>query len=109
MKQINLTYKGKTYTLEYTRRTVAQMEKAGFLITDVDTKPVTTIPALFAGAFASHQKFIKPEVVEEIFENIKGKDTLISKLVEMYQETALSLLDEPEEENEGNANWEPNW
>lgn len=109
MKQINLSYKDKTYTLEFTRRTVAQMEKAGFVLSDIDDKPVITIPTLFAGAFASKQKYIKPEVVEEIYKNLKGKDTLISKLVEMYQETALSLLDEPEEDNEGNATWEPNW
>lgn len=109
MKQINLTYKDKTYTLEYTRGAVAQMERAGFIVSDIHDKPVTTIPALFAGAFISKQKWIKPDVVEEIYKNIKGKDTLIEKLVEMYQETALSLLNEPEEDNEGNAAWEPNW
>ena len=109
MKQITLNHKGKSYVLEFTRRTVEQMERAGFVLSDIENKPVSTIPALFAGAFVAKQKWIKPEAVEAIYKSITGKDKLISLLVEMYQETALSLLDEPEEENEGNATWEPNW
>ena len=109
MKQITLNHEGKSYVLEFTRRTVEQMERAGFVLSDIENKPVSTIPALFAGAFAAKQKWIKPEVVEAIYKSVMGKDKLISLLVEMYQETALSLLDEPEEENEGNATWEPNW
>ena len=30
-KQLNFTYKDKEYTLEFTRRTVSEMEKKGFV------------------------------------------------------------------------------
>ena len=48
-KQIVFTYEDKEYTLEFTRRTVKQMEDEGFVAQDIDRKPMTLLPALFAG------------------------------------------------------------
>lgn len=39
-KQIVFTYEDKEYTLEFTRRTVKQMEDEGFVAQDIDRKPM---------------------------------------------------------------------
>ena len=107
---INDPTTGVTYTLEYTRKSVEMMEKSGFVADDVQRKPMTMLPALFAGAFLAHHRFVKRDVIDNIYAHLNHKDELISALVEMYNEPLLSLLDEPEQEgNEGNLNWKTGW
>ena len=105
-KQLTFTYNGKDYVLEYTRNTVRQMENNGFVANDIDTKPMTILPALFAGAFLAHHRFEKPEVIDAIYSKLKDKHLLIEKLAEMYNEPISTLLEEPDE---GNLEWTPNW
>jgi len=101
---------GDTYTLEYTRKTVEQMEKQGFVAQEVTEKPMTLLPALFAGAFLAHHRFAKRDVIENLYARMTKKDELISKLVEMYNDPIMSLLDEPEQgESEGNVSWTADW
>lgn len=107
-KQLTFTYDGKEYTLEFTRRTVAEMEKKGFVAADITEKPMTTLPALFAGAFLAHHRFVKEDVINTIYSKLTKKEELIGKLAEMYNEPILALVDEPEE-NEGNVNWTATW
>nr|DAR21974.1 MAG TPA: protein of unknown function (DUF5055) [Caudoviricetes sp.] len=108
---INDPTTGVTYTLEYTRKTVEMMEKSGFVADDVQRKPMTMLPALFAGAFLAHHRFVKRDVIDSIYARMTHKDELIAALVEMYNEPLLSLLDEPEqtEGDEGNLNWKTGW
>ena len=108
---INGPTTGVTYTLEYTRKTVEMMEKSGFVADDVQRKPMTMLPALFAGAFLAHHRFVKRDVIDSIYARMNHKDELISALVEMYNEPLLSLLDEPEqtEGEAGNLNWKTGW
>ena len=47
-KQLNFTYNGKDYTLEYTRRTVTEMEKKGFIAAEVEQAHVHS-PGSFRG------------------------------------------------------------
>jgi hypothetical protein len=107
-KQLNFDYKGIKYTLEYTRRTVEQMEKAGFVAEYIKTKPMLMLPQLFAGAFLAHHKFTKPEVIDEIYAKMTNKGELIGKLAEMYNEPILALIDEPAESSE-NLTWTQSW
>lgn len=107
-KQLKFTYKDKDYVLEFTRRTVTQMEKNGFVANDVENKPMTVLPTLFAGAFLAHHRFEKKEVIEEIFSKMTNKEDLIGKLAEMYNEPILALVEDPEED-EGNVNWTASW
>ena len=107
-KQLNFKYNGVDYTLEYTRRTVEQMEKAGFVAEDIKTKPMLMLPQLFAGAFLAHHKFVKPDVIEEIYSKMTNKGELIGKLAEMYNEPILALIDEPAESSE-NLTWTQSW
>ena len=85
---------GESYTLEYTRKTVEIMEKQGFIADDVDRKPMTMLPALFAGAFLAHHRWVKKDVVDRIYARLPRKDELLPKLVEMYNEPILSLMEE---------------
>lgn len=107
-KQLIFNYEGKEYTLEFTRRTVAEMERKGFLISDVTEKPMSTLPALFAGSFLANHRFVKADVIDTIFSNLTNKEALIGKLAEMYNEPILTLVAEPEE-SKGNVNWTATW
>ena len=107
-KTITINYEGTEYTLEFTRRSIEAMERQGFVIGDIKTKPMTTLPTLFAGAFLAHHRFIKREVVDAIFEKLSGKENFLEKLAEMYAEPFEALMDEPEE-SEGNLTWGANW
>lgn len=107
-KQLIFTYEDKEYTLEYTRRTVAEMEKKGFIASDITDKPMTTLPALFAGAFLAHHRFVKEDVIETIYNKLTKKEELIGALAEMYNEPIMALVEEPEEDK-GNLNWTATW
>ena len=107
-KQLSFTYEGKEYCLEYTRKSVEQMEKQGFVAADIQSKPMTVLPALFAGAFLANHRFVKQDVVDAIFAKMTNKSELIGKLAEMYNEPIMALVDEPEEA-EGNVDWTASW
>lgn len=103
-KKLSFTYDDKEYVLEYTRKTVAEMEKKGFIASEITDKPMTTIPALFAGAFLANHRFVKQETIDTIYSKLTNKEELIGKLAEMYNEPILTLVEEPEE-NAGNVSW----
>lgn len=107
-KQLSLNYKGTQYCLEFTRKSIETMEKNGFIISNIQDKPMTTLPALFAGAFLAHHRFVKQDVIDEIFSKMTNKSELIGKLAEMYNEPIMSLIDEPED-TEGNLDWTASW
>ena len=107
-KQLNFNYNGVEYTLEFTRRTVEQMEREGFVADDLQTKPMLMLPTLFAGAFKAHHRFVKREVIDEIYSKMTHKDALIGKLAEMYSEPIKALLEEPDA-SEGNVDWTQSW
>ena len=107
-KHLIFTFEDKEYTLEYTRRTVAEMEKKGFIASDITDKPMTTLPALFAGAFLAHHRFVKEDVINNIYTKLTKKEDLIGKLAEMYNEPIMALVEEPEEDK-GNVNWTATW
>ena len=107
-KQLRFTYQGVEYCLEYTRKSVEMMEKNGFVAGDIESKPMTTLPALFAGAFLAHHRFVKQEVINEIFAKMTNKGELIGKLAEMYNEPIMALIDEPGAA-EGNLDWTASW
>ena len=108
-KFLRLTDKAtnKTYTLEFNRKAVETMERQGFNISEFAEKPMTTLPALFRGAFLMHHPATKREVVDNLFDQVSNKRELINKLAEMYTETLDVLLyDDENDENEGKVEWE---
>ena len=108
MSQIKFNYKNKDYTLEITRRSATVIERNGFVLEEVSTKPNVMIPLLVQGAFLKYHQNLKPSKIEEIFENIANKNALVQALLEMYAETVNTLTggDEDEEETKGNVTWE---
>ncbi len=104
-QNIEFEYEGKQYTLEFTRDIVRQMENAGFLIDEVQTKPALRVPQLFAGAFLRRHRREKQEKIEEIYKHFKDKDRLIAKLSEMYYEALSTIMDEPEEDDPKKIVW----
>jgi len=107
-KQIIFSYEGKDYTLEFTRRTVKQMEDEGFVARNIDDRPMTLLPALFAGAFKAHHRFVKPDVIDAIYASMPNKDKLIEKLAEMYNDPIMTLMEEPEDSAK-NVDWMTSW
>ncbi len=103
-KTLNFTYKDIEYTLEYTRNSIKQMERSGFVAEDIAKKPMTLLPDLFAGAFIAHHRHVQPNVIDEIYANMIDKEGLIKALVEMYNEPIASLMDEPGDKK-GNIAW----
>lgn len=110
-KVITFPYEGKDYTLEFTCDSVRTLERDGFVIEDMAKKPMTVLPKLFAGAFLAnhkHDKNIRSKI-DEIYKKFTNKGELIEKLAEMYNETVETLVDEPEDGDEGNISWKSNW
>ena len=106
--KITINYKNNDYTLEYSRTTAAQIEDQGFSLEQLTKKPVKMIPMLFYGAFLKHNRGIKRQLVDEIFENLVNKtgendeNGIIAILAEMYAETVQTLTDS-KSVDEGNA------
>lgn len=106
MKQITFEHEGRNYTLEFTKNSVRQMERRGFVIDEIASKPMTVIPNLFAGAFLSKHPQMKREKIDELYEAFGDKQLLVRALVDMYSETIEGLLDESDA---GNVTWTPNF
>ena len=104
--KINLTYKGETYTLEYNRNSVILLENAGFKLDEFLEKPMSNIELAFAGAFMKNHPKVNQNTIDEIFKSLKNKSGLITTLNKMIRESYDSLLEDPEEDDEGNATWE---
>ena len=105
-KQIQLTYKDKEYTLEYDRKTVGDLENMGFSANQMVDKPAAMLPLLFKGAFIKNHRFLKEDIINDIFEHISDKQELIRTLGEMITETYTSLMESDESDTkEKNASW----
>ena len=107
-KKITFTNDKVKYTLEFTRAAVKQMEAEGFNISDASTKMVSTIPALFAGAFIANHPDITQEEIDKIYEAMPEKTALIEKLAIMYSDVINTLLSEPEEGSK-KIEWRASW
>lgn len=106
--KITVTYKNENYILEYSRLTASAIEKQGFVLDDITSKPNIMIPLLVHGAFLKHHRDLKTKMVDEIYEHIinkSGKENeegFIGVLADMYAETVSVLTDE-NAVDEGNA------
>lgn len=109
--KINVTYKDKDYTLEFSRTTAAQIEEQGFVLDQITEKPVKMIPLLVYGAFLKHNRGIKRSLVDEIYENLINKagdeetQGFIAVLAEMYAETVQTLTDTKPVDEGNKAVW----
>ena len=102
MSKIVLNYEKDEYVLEYSRQSVKQIEGQGFVLNELQSKPMTMIPLLFEGAFIKNCRGTKRKVIDKIYESIPDKTALIEALIEMYADTMSSLMDD---NDEGNVTW----
>lgn len=106
METIKFDYDGKHYVLGYSRESVKQIEAQGFVLEELNKKPLTMIPLLFYGAFAINHRGIKRKLTDEIWEKIKGEE-ILAALIEMYSQTVSDLLGVDEDsENPNRIVWE---
>lgn len=108
-KQITLTYKGKDYTLEYTRSSIRRMERDGFDTGSAEANPMSSVYALFRGAFYAHHSGLNSKVVDEIFDKIGDLREWADDLLEMYKETFEPTRDDDENENAGEISRTKSW
>lgn len=99
--KITFTYGGKDYVLEFTRKSVEEMERRGFVAEDFLSKPMTMLPTMFAGAFIAHHRLTKRKLIDEIFATIDNKTELINTLAEMYSLVINEYIDELEKVDNG--------
>ena len=102
MSKIVLNYEDKEYELEFNRQSVKMMESQGFVLDEITSKPMTMIPLLFSGAFIKNCRGTKRSVIDDIFDGIADKTSLMQALMEMYAETLSTLTDDV---SEGNVSW----
>jgi hypothetical protein len=109
MQTIKLNFEGKSYTLEYTRKSVEIMSRQGFKLNDIADAPILAIPMLFQGAFIENHKNLRKSDTDRIFEAQNHKGELINALCEMYRAPLEALLEDydegAEDGNEKNVTW----
>lgn len=108
--KITIEYQKNEYVLEYSRTAVKQMEQQGFVLDQISDKPMTMVPLLVYGAFTKHNKGIKRNLVDEIYEHISdkigdGENGFIQTLLEMYAETVNTLTDNSSVDEGNKAVW----
>ena len=98
-KKIEFTYDDELYTLEFNRDSVKKMEDHGFNIAQAENKVVSTIDALFKGAFEMHHSGTSKKKLEEIYDLFSDKTGLFEALVEMYSDTLKTLTEDNNSKN----------
>jgi len=90
-------HKGTQYTLEYTRDAIKQMERGGFSLDKAGETPITSLLALFKGAFIAHHPRTSQSTIDEIWDSLGNKDGLFEALANLYNEPLEALMKEPDE------------
>lgn len=105
MAKINITYGKENYVLEYDRESVEHMINRGLTRDEIINNPFS-YAELFYGAFRKHHPFVARKTTDKMWDEISGKEQIISALIEMYSAPIAALISDPEET--GNVTWEIN-
>jgi hypothetical protein len=92
---------GREYTLEYSRKTVAKTEQAGFDANRLESASMTMIPLLFWGAFLMHHPYMTREQTDKIlFEGLGGmNEDEMAHLGKLYAAPFQALIASEDEQN----------
>lgn len=104
-KKIEFEKDGEKYVLEYTRESVALMEKQGFEVDQLIKKPMLMLPLAFQGLFYKNHRRATKQFIDEIYDAFKDKDKLLETIAEMLDECYTSLTEGEKGEDSGNIDW----
>ena len=104
-KKIEFEVNGEKYVLEYTRESVALMERQGFEADELIKKPMLMLPLAFQGLFYKNHRKITKQEIDKIYKSFKDKDKLMATIVDMLEECYTSLTETEEGEDSGNIDW----
>lgn len=105
MASILIKSNKKSYRLEYNRSSIVRMEENGFNVSNIDTKPLSTITLLIRGAFYMHNPSLSDEEIDKIAEQVGDGQGFIQVLTQMYQD-ALTSLTSGKDDTTKNFKWE---
>lgn len=103
-KAIRFTFEDEEYTLQFTKRTIKEMEAQGFRIREVADKPMTLWPMLFKGAFLANHRKTKEATIDAIYKAMPDKAALVDAMMELYDEPYSAMMDDPGE-TDPNVTW----
>ena len=85
---------GREYTLEFSRKTVSKVERAGFDVNSLESKSMTMIPLMFWGAFLMHHPSMTREQTDKIlFDGLCGlNEDEMAYLGKLYAEPFQNLV-----------------
>lgn len=104
-KKIEFEKNGQKYVLEYTRESVALMERQGFVVSELTTRPMLMLPLAFQGLFYKNHRNVNKTFVDEVYDDLKDKDKLLEAVAGMLDECYSSLTDASKEDDKGNIDW----
>lgn len=88
---------GDVFTLEFNRESVRFAEMKGFNISDIETKPMSTLPELFYYAFRMHHKSVSKDKADKIYEKLGGlTEAMVARLGALYAAPFETLIQSEE-------------
>lgn len=81
--KIRLKFKGNEYNLEFSSRSIVEMERRGFKAYEIPEKAFSLLPDMFTGAFVANHPDTPQSVIDEIYTLIDDKAELLGVLAEM--------------------------
>lgn len=103
VEPLRFEFEGKEYTLEFSRKSVAEAERNGFSMEDLTDHMMVRVPELFFYAFKMHHPFIKKTDTDKIlFEGFGGLTSdELKRLGDLYAEPYNALINKLDGEEEG--------
>lgn len=104
---ITIDANGKSYKIGFTRDSIKRMERNGFDFSKAESRQITATLDLIEGAFRTYQPKMSSDDIFEVWGMLPKKDELMQVLLKMFNEP-LAMLNDPDEDNQGNASWSTN-
>jgi hypothetical protein len=102
--RITLQSTGETYELDFNRESVKFAEMHGFELDNVTRFPSSKIPEFFYLALRKNHRRLSRTQADDIFDEIGGvTGKILSRLIALYNQAALSHVIATDEDYEKNA------
>lgn len=96
---------GKVYELDFSRESVRFAENRGFVVDELTKFPATRIPELFYLSFRKNHKNVSRSQTDALLDGMGGMSSkLLERLMQLYNQAALTHVISTDEDTEKNAN-----